>query len=193
MPRFGIGAAEIIATICPQVSPIPINFVAQNRHIKECSQYNLIAFVLCDSQGFEGSRHTLHLGRTEPGECIVQVTEEAVNIVQQSGFGVFELAASWRPPPLPSPSSSCFKVQHAGTAGTIVAAVCESTMFLIDVREVAADQATRGRTDGEDPAPSAAVQAKQVLRMELDGGPVSALGMRLLGGNGDARERADCE
>eukprot|EP00752_Nemacystus_decipiens_P002970 g2759.t1 len=144
--------------------------------------------------GFEGSRHTVHLGRTQPTGHIVQVTEDAVNVVRQAASGSFELAASWRPTPLPSRSSPSFKVQHAGTAGTVVAVVCESTMFLIDVWEVATNQATTGRTGSEkpaSPAASAAVQAKEVLRVELDGGPVSTLGMRLLGGRGADEESVE--
>lgn len=138
----------------------------------------------------------MHLGRTEPGEYLVQVTEEAVNIIQEAGSGVFELAASWRPPSLPFPPFPSFKVQHAGTAGNIVAVICDDMMLLIQVqegklREVAAHHATGGRIDGENPAgaaPSAAVKAQEVLRTKLDGGPVSALGMRLLGSIGDAQE-----
>lgn len=126
----------------------------------------------------------------------MQVTEEAVNVVRQAASGSFELAASWRPPPPPSRSSSSFKVHHAGTAGTVVAVVLESTMFLVEVREVAATQASRGRMGGENPvgpATSAAVQANEVLRAELDGGPVSALAMRLLGGNGAAEDSVERE
>lgn len=123
----------------------------------------------------------------------MQVTDQAVNIVRRAASSVFELAAYWRPPPLLSPSSTSFKLQHAGTAGTIVAVVCESTMFLIEVREATANQETGERTGGKSspkPATGAAVQATEVLRAELDGGPVSALGMRLLGSNGDAQKGA---
>lgn len=127
----------------------------------------------------------------------MQVTEEAVNIIQQAGPGVFELAASWRPPTLPSASSSSSKVQFAGTAGTVVALVCESTMFLVEAREVPANQAARGRIDGGNHANPAArttaVQANKVLQAELDGGTVSALGMRLLRSNSNAQESVACE
>lgn len=185
--------------------PVAIHVCLPSTHVyarravsshKRTSSENPTAFTLCDSQGFDGDRQTIHLGRTEPGEYIVQVTEDAINVVQQAGWGVFELAASWRPPPLPSPPISSFKVQHAGNAGTIVAVVCESTMFLVEVRGVAANQATRGRIDGENPASlatGAKVKAKEVLRAELSGGPVSALGMRLLGSNGDAEGSVECE
>eukprot|EP00903_Cladosiphon_okamuranus_P007632 g7401.t1 len=139
------------------------------------------------NKGFDGDRHTVHLGRTEPGESIVQVTEDAVNVVRHAGGGVFELAASWRPPPVPSMPTSSFKVQHAGTAGTVVGVVCESTMFLVEVRRVAANLVARPTS----PAASAPVQAKEVLRVELSGGPVSALGMRVLGSNGGEEESAE--
>lgn len=196
--RFAVGAIqEIDADCCPRASPIQVCLPCSALTKITLHHRFLLFLVLYDPQGFDVSRHTVHLGRIQPGEYIVQVTEEAVNVVRQAASGSFELAASWRPPPLPPrSSSSSFKVQHAGTAGTIVAVVFENTMFLIEVREVAANQATRARTGGENPASpatSAAVQAKEVLRAELDGGPVSALAIRLLGGDGAAEESLERE
>ena len=162
----------------------------------QVSSKSPIPFVLCDSQGFDGNRHTVHLGLTKPGEHIVQVTDEAINVIQQAGSGVFELVASWRPPLVPSSPFSSFKVQHARTAGAIVAVVCENTMFLVEIVGVAANQASVERAESADtavPATSAAVQAKEVLRAELDGGPVSALGMRLLESDDHAEENTECE
>ena len=120
------------------------------------------------------------MGRILPTGYIVQVTEEAINIIQPaSGPGVFELVATWRPPPARSISSSGFKVQHAGTAGNIVAVVCETTMILTQVH-------------GRAPATTstAAKAVEEIQRVELAGGPASALGMRLFGGDGDAQSGA---
>lgn len=147
------------------------------------------------SQGFHDNLHTVHLGRIEPVGYLVQVTEDSINIVQSpsSLSGVFESVASWRPPPPPLSSSPPFKVQHAGTAGTVVVVVCDSTMVVIEVQErtplASALQPTR--IIGGDDSPNIAnysakrAQVNELWRGGLDGGPVSALEMGLLGyGNG---------
>jgi len=142
-------------------------------------------------QGFDGNVPTIHMGSTQPSGYIVQATEEAVHIVRPaSGPGMFELVASWRPPRVCSaPSSSSFKVQHAGTAGNIVAVVCESTMILIQVREraPAARRETRGFPLNSAKTSSAVEVVDEVQRVELAVGPASALGMRLFGSEGETR------
>lgn len=147
-------------------------------------------------QGFDNNLHTIHLGRIEPEGYLVQVTEDSINIVRppSSGSGVFESAASWRPPPPPPPPlsslSSCspFKVQHAGTAGKIVAVVCDSTMVVAEVQEVTplAPALQPSRAVGGEGSPDVPmVEVNEAWRGGLDGGSVSALGVRLLGsGNG---------
>ncbi|CAN0352073.1 unnamed protein product [Ectocarpus sp. 12 AP-2014] len=153
-----------------------------------------------ETKGFDTGLHTVHLGRIDPAGYIVQVTEESVNIVQQSAEqGIFETVAFWRPrppsSPLTSPSAPSFKVQHACTAGAMVALASASTMILVMVQEGTqsiAEQTTpflRGEASisaemGGTPA------VRELRRMELDGGPVSAMGMRLQECNGVKHEDA---
>jgi len=142
-------------------------------------------------QGFDGNLPTIYMGSIQSSGYLVQVTEKAVHIVQPaSGPGMFQLVATWRPTPAPSrPSLSSFKVQHAGAAGNTVAVVCESTMILIQVQERA--PTARTETCGvtlDSRTTRAAVEAMdEVQRVELSGGPVSALGMRLFGSEADAQ------
>ncbi len=157
---------------------------------------HLSSFQKHGLQGFDGNLPTIHLGSTQPSGYIVQVTEEAVHIVQPaSGPGKFELVASWRPPPaLSAPPSSRFKMQHAGTAGNTIAVVCESTMILIQVQE--RTPTATGGTCGSPPNSktcSAAELVAEVQRIELSVGPASALGMRLFGSEGDARNGEEVE
>ncbi|CAM9823710.1 unnamed protein product [Scytosiphon promiscuus] len=143
------------------------------------------------AKGFDCGLHTIHLGRLEPLGYIVQVTADSVNIVRSSAWSeVAEGIASWRPSPLP-PSCPPFKVQHAGVAGTVVAVACESTMILIEVRDVAPAPAalpnlTNRTVDGDDApelATASTTTAREVRRVELDGGPLSAMGVRSYGNN----------
>lgn len=142
----------------------------------------------------------MHLGRIEPAGYIVQVTEDSVNIVQQSAEqGVFETVASWRPPPPSSPSKSpsapFFKVQHACTAGAMVALASASTMILVKVQvgtKSIAEQTTPFiRSEAPISAEMGGTSAvRELRRIEIDGGPVSAMGMRLQECNGVKHEDA---
>ncbi|CAM9404952.1 unnamed protein product [Ectocarpus fasciculatus] len=153
-----------------------------------------------ETKGFDTGVRTVHLGRIEPAGYIVQVTEESVNIVQQSAEqGVFEAVASWRPPPPSSPSASpsapFFKVQHACTAGVMVALACASTMILVKV-QIGTQKISEQSTPflrGEAPISAemgGMLAVRELRRMELDGGAVSAMGMRLHECNGVKHEDA---
>ncbi|CAM9384098.1 unnamed protein product [Ectocarpus sp. 6 AP-2014] len=153
-----------------------------------------------ETKGFDTGLHTVHLGRIEPAGYIVQVTEESVNIVQQSAEqGVFETVGFWRPPPPSSPSTTpsapFFKVQHACTAGAMVALASASTMILVKVQIGAQSIAEQTTPFLRGEAPISAEMGgtpavRELRQMELDGGPVSAMGMRLQECNGVKYEDA---
>ncbi|CAM9475795.1 unnamed protein product [Ectocarpus sp. 4 AP-2014] len=142
-----------------------------------------------ETKGFDTGLHTVHLGRIEPAGYIVQVTEESVNIVQQSAeHGVFETVAFWRPPrpssSSTSPSAPFFKVQHACTAGAMVALASASTMILVKVQQGTQSIAEHTTPFLRGEAPTSAEMGgtpavSELQRIEIDGGPVSAMGMRL--------------
>lgn len=101
----------------------------------------------------------------------MQVTEKSVNLVEPSGL--LEVG-SWRP----SPSS--LTLQHGATAGRLIAVVCETTMFLLEV------EMPDNRTISE----ATRRVVAELRRVDL-GSPVSALEMRSLedtqGGAGERR------
>ncbi|CAM9107800.1 unnamed protein product, partial [Hapterophycus canaliculatus] len=142
------------------------------------------------AKGFDSDRHTVHLGRVEPLGYIVQVTADSVNILRSSAWSEeSESVACWRPLPRPS-SCPLFKAQYAGTAGAVVVVACESTMVVIEVRDAVATAAAavvnRPKTMANgDRIPKITTThtttAREVRRAELDGGPVSAMGMRSFG------------
>ena len=98
----------------------------------------------------------------------MQVTEDSVNLIEPAGL---LSACSWRP------ASPSFRVQHAATAGAVVAVSSENTIVLLSLEALTRQVA---RTAGGASGASSEAMLTEVCRMRL-GYSVSALGMRSLG------------
>lgn len=117
--------------------------------------------VFTPTQGFKYDAHTVYLGRSEPDNFLVQVTDQDVTVIDPVAL---VKVGDWKAP-------STLTLQFAAIAGSVVAAISGTTLIVLSVAEPSGLGAA---------SQTKAVTLREHNRVELSG-PASSLAMRLVG------------